>query len=175
MEERVALTAVLIPLVVLGCGTYTSRCGGAIGCETVLERSSEALPNWVQERPDDDRHYAYYRGVAVGESLPEARERAYLNALSRIVRSLGIAVSVSLEGDGHAPALRFTEDATEVATYWEKKFTVVARWDSVAVSYTVWVLVRYPRRHGIESYTTGVRDDRGRLKTGSTPPVPTPE
>jgi hypothetical protein len=148
MGKGVTLSAALIPLLFLGCGTHKSRCG-AIGCETVLERSSEDLPKWVQERPDDDRNYGYYRGVAVAGSLPEARERAYLNALSRIVRSLGIAVSVSLEGDGHAPALRFTEHATEVATYWEKKSTVVSRWDGVAVSYTVWVLVRYPRRRAL--------------------------
>ena len=130
-----------------------------VGEECIIERSHKFLPDWVRKVPED-RHYLYYIGAGSGKTLGAAQDSAYMSALLKLIRSLGVVYSVeSHAGDTDinsflnqsikgVPFLAFTRRAEIKELYFIRKETVAThgRYRArVSILFEAIAKVRYPK------------------------------
>ena len=133
-----------------------------IGSEIIVERSHPQMPGWVIRLPEHPDFFYYIGANTDAESLSLGQELAYMNALLKLVRSLGVVYAVegqawftnlgnfldqSIEG---VPLLALTRRAEIEEIYFAKKEKVMSMTfygepESFYIKHDVWVKVRYPK------------------------------
>ena len=132
-----------------------------VGEECVIERSHESIPEWALVVPEDNE-YLYYIGSGSAKTLGAAQNLAYMNAILKLVRSLGVVYAVesqarfqdlltfldeSIKG---VPVIALARRAEVEEIYFVRKEVVRTRFPRrqtrVEVIVQVLTKVRYPKK-----------------------------
>jgi hypothetical protein len=139
--------------------SYQSPVG--VGSERIIERSNPQMPGWALRLPEHPSFYYYIGAKTDAWSLSLGQDLTYMNALLKLVRSLGVVYAVegqaqftnlgsfydqSIEG---VPLLALTRRAEIEELYFVKKEVVRDTFggepSEFDIIYDVWVKVRYPK------------------------------
>lgn len=72
--------------------SYQSPVG--VGSERIIAQSHPQIPGWVLRLPEHENFFYYIGASTDAESLSLGQDLAYMNALLRLVRSLGVVYAV---------------------------------------------------------------------------------